>query len=379
LDLLGHPERHYPTIHVGGTNGKGSTCAFLTAELRARGFKVGLYTSPHLVSATERIVVDGVPISEDAFAQWTETLRPHIERLDASFFECLTAIAFADFAARGVDIAVIEVGLGGRLDATNVITPLVSVVSKIALEHTDYLGPDLVSIAREKAGIAKPGVPFVTGEQDPRILQVLKEEASLRGANPIIAVPQSALRIPHSALGLKGPHQRQNAAVARAALRVLPEPFGLPGTDIPASFAEAFIPGRFEVRGSWIFDVAHNPDGMEILVAALEEARPRRPVHALVGIRNDKEWRPMLERILPAVDRLILTVAPTVPAQQRWLARDLAGWADERVIGQPVVFEPDFPRALEIVQEGAATTLVTGSFHTVGDAMALLQVSPLGG
>ena len=379
MDLLGHPERHYPTIHVGGTNGKGSTCAFLTAELRARGFKVGLYTSPHLVSATERIVVDGVPISEDAFAQWTETLRPHIERLDASFFECLTAIAFADFAARGVDIAVIEVGLGGRLDATNVITPLVSVVSKIALEHTDYLGPDLVSIAREKAGIAKPGVPFVTGEQDPRILQVLKEEASLRGANPIIAVPQSALRIPRSALGLKGPHQRQNAAVARAALRVLPEPFGLPGTDIPASFAEAFIPGRFEVRGSWIFDVAHNPDGMEILVAALEEARPRRPVHALVGIRNDKEWRPMLERILPAVDRLILTVAPTVPAQQRWLARDLAGWADERVIGQPVVFEPDFPRALEIVQEGAATTLVTGSFHTVGDALAALPgFAPVG-
>ncbi|HYK10679.1 MAG TPA: cyanophycin synthetase [Gemmatimonadales bacterium] len=379
MDLLGHPERHYPTIHVGGTNGKGSTCAFLTAELRARGFKVGLYTSPHLVSATERIVVDGVPISEDAFAQWTETLRPHIERLDASFFECLTAIAFADFAARGVDIAVIEVGLGGRLDATNVITPLVSVVSKIALEHTDYLGPDLVSIAREKAGIAKPGVPFVTGEQDPRILQVLKEEASLRGANPIIAVPQSALRIPHSALGLKGPHQRQNAAVARAALRVLPEPFGLPGADIPASFAEAFIPGRFEVRGSWIFDVAHNPDGMEILVAALEEARPRRPVHALVGIRNDKEWRPMLERILPAVDRLILTVAPTVPAQQRWLARDLAGWADERVIGQPVVFEPDFPRALEIVQEGAATTLVTGSFHTVGDALAALPgFAPVG-
>src|SRR4029077_11676320 len=154
LDVLGHPERHYPSIHVGGTNGKGSTCAFLTADLRARGFKVGLYTSPHLVSATERILVDGVPISENAFAQWTETLRPHIERLEASFFECLTAIAFADFAARGVDIAVVEAGLGGRLDATNVITPLASVVTKIALEHTDYLGPDLASIAREKAGIA---------------------------------------------------------------------------------------------------------------------------------------------------------------------------------------------------------------------------------
>lgn len=322
--------------------------------------------------------MDGVPISEDAFAQWTGILRPHIERLEASFFECLTAIAFADFAARHVDIAVVEVGLGGRLDATNVITPLASAVTKIALEHTDYLGPDLTSIAKEKAGIAKPGVPFVTGEQDPAVLGVLVDEATRRGAKPIVPVPHSAFRTPTS-LGLKGAHQAQNAAVARAALRVLPEPFGLPGTEIPASFADAFIPGRFEVRGSWIFDVAHNPDGMEILVSALEEARPRRPLHALVGIRNDKEWRPMLERILPAVDRLILTVAPTVPDHQRWLARDLAGRADERVIGQPVVFEPDFTRALEMVQEGAATTLVTGSFHTVGDVLAALPgFAPVG-
>lgn len=363
---------------MGGTNGKGSACAFLTADLMARGFKVGLYTSPHLVSATERILVDGVPIREDAFAQWTETLRPHIERLEASFFECLTAIAFADFAARGVDIAVVEVGLGGRLDATNVIMPLVSVVTKIALEHTDYLGPDLTSIAKEKAGIAKPGIPFITGEQDPAVLQVLRGEAQRRGASPIIGVDHSPRPTPVG-LGLKGPHQAQNAAVARAALAALPSPFGRPGQDTPPSFANAFIPGRFEVRGSWIFDVAHNPDGMEILVAALAEARPRRPLHALVGIRNDKEWRPMLERILPVVDRLVLTVAPTVPDQQRWLARDLAGWADERVIGQPVVFEPDFGRALEMVQEGAATTLVTGSFHTVGDALAALPgFAPVG-
>ena len=364
---------------MGGTNGKGSTCAFLTADLAARGFRVGLYTSPHLLSATERIVVDGAPISEDAFAQWTEVLRPHIERLEASFFEAATAIAFADFAARGVDIAVVVVGLGGRLDATNVITPLASVVTKIALEHTDYLGPDLASIAREKAGIAKPGVPFVTGEQDPAVLSVLMEEARKRGAKPIVPVPHSAFRTPHSGLGLRGPHQIQNAAVARTALGVLPPPFGLPGSEIPASFAHAAMAGRFDVRGPWIFDVAHNPDGIEVLVAALAAAGPRRPLHALAGIRNDKEWRPMLERLLPAVDRLVLTVPPTVPDHQRWLARDLAGWADARVIGQPVVFEPNFLRALELVQEGAATTLVTGSFHTVGDALAALPgFAPVG-
>jgi len=331
---------------------------------------VGVYTSPHLVSVCERVTVDGEPMSEEAFAAWTERLQGEIERLDASFFEATTAIAFADLAARGVDIAVIEVGLGGRLDATNVITPLASVVTKIALEHTDYLGPTLAGIAREKAGIAKPDVPFVTGEPNPEIRRVLVEEAHARGARPIVVVDTRRPPPLGARLGLKGPHQWHNAWVALAALNALPAPFGPVGEDIPAGFAAATIAGRFDVR--WIFDVAHNPDGMEVLVAALREERAPRPLHALVGIRNDKEWRPMLERLLPEVDRLVLTVAPTVPVAQRWVVEDLGGWTTERVIGQPVVFEPDFGRALELVQDGAATVLVTGSFHTVGDAMARL-------
>lgn len=382
--MLGHPERHFPAIHIGGTNGKGSTCAFLAADLAARGFRVGVYTSPHLVSPTERIVVDDAPISEDAFTQWTRTIQADVERLDASFFEATTAIAFADFAARGVDIAVVEVGLGGRLDATNVLTPLVSVVTKIALEHTDYLGPDLASIAREKAGIAKPGIPFVTGETDPAVREVLTSEARSRGATPIVTVdpsPSASFRVPlpPTRLGLRGPHQVHNAWVARAALAVLPPPFGLPGDGIPVSFADARIPGRYDVRGTWIFDVAHNPDGMAVLVAALREHRPPRPLHALVGIRNDKDWRPMLAQLAGEVDRAVLTVAPSVPEGQRWAGHELSGWTDERVIGQPVVFEPDFARALELVQDGAATTLVTGSFHTVGDALAALPgFAPVG-
>lgn len=381
LAALGHPERHFPAIHVGGTNGKGSTCAFLAAELRARGFRVGVYTSPHLVSVRERVEVDGVPIGEDAFAEWVAGLRPRIERLDASFFEAMTAIGFADLAARGVDIAVVEVGLGGRLDSTNVLIPLVSVVTKIALEHTDYLGHDLRGIAREKAGIAKPGVPFVTGEQDPGIRQELLGEAERRGATRIVLVDTGRLRV--GALGLRGAHQWSNAWVAAAALGELPAPFGSAGDKIPESFAHAHIPGRFEVRGRWIFDVAHNPDGMQVLVATLREFRPPRPVHALVGIRNDKEWRPMLELLAPEVDRLVLTVAPTVPPGQRWVREDVAGWARGRSGGgdapPAVVFDPDFARALERVQESAATTLVTGSFHTVGDALARLPgFAPVG-
>ena len=365
--MLGHPERHFPSVHIGGTNGKGSTVAFTAAELAARGLRVGVYTSPHLVSIRERMVVDGVPISEDAFAEWTTFLKPHIERLDASFFEATTVIAFADLAARGVDIAVVEVGLGGRLDSTNVLTPLVSVVTKIALEHTDYLGTDLAGIAREKAGIAKPGVPFVTGERDPAVQRTLRAEAERLGASRVVLADTQ--RAPTRPLGLKGVHQHANAWVALAALNELPPPFGPVGERWPESFEHAYIEGRFEVRGRWIFDVAHNPDGMTVLVATLQAERPARPLHALVGIRNDKEWEAMLAALAPAVDRLTLTVAPSVAPERRWLQEEVELWSRAR---PEVVWEPDFARALHAVQEGAETMLVTGSFHTVGDAFARL-------
>lgn len=368
--MLGHPERHFPSVHIAGTNGKGSTCAFVANELRAQGWRVGLYTSPHLVSPCERITVDGVPIGEDAFAEWTTQLKPHIERLDASFFEATTAIAFADLAARGVDIAVIEVGLGGRLDATNVVTPLVTAVTKIALEHAEYLGSDLKGIAREKAGIAKPKVPFVTGESDPEIRAELVKEANRRGAEPIITVDTTLRPRKGTRLGLRGRHQVANALVAHGVLNALPKPFGPVGKNFPASFATAYVPGRFEVRGKWVFDVAHNPDGMQVVAEAIRESGLPRPLHALVGIRNDKNWKAMLDMLRPVVDRLALTVPPSIPLMQRWSLEDL---------GPDISFEPDFERALHDIQEGAQTVLVTGSFHTVGDAMARLPgFAPVG-
>jgi dihydrofolate synthase/folylpolyglutamate synthase len=335
---------------------------------------VGVYTSPHLVSPRERVIVDGVPISEAAFAEWTKQLKPHIERLDASFFEATTAIAFADLAARGVDIAVVEVGLGGRLDATNVITPLVSVVTKIALEHTDYLGHDLKGIAREKAGIAKPAVPFVTGEPDAELRVALVAEAERRGADPVVLVDTARPLPPGSSLGLRGRHQVANAWTALAALGQLRAPFGPVGEAMPQSFAGAYVPGRFEVRGKWLFDVAHNPDGMRVVVDAIRDSDPPRPLHALVGIRNDKDWRPMLELLAPVVDRLVLTVPPSIPVMQRWSASDFEGH-----VGPKGSFAPDFDQALRDIQDGAATILVTGSFHTVGDALARLPgFAPVG-
>ncbi len=368
LEALGHPERQFPTIHVGGTNGKGSTCAFLVAALRGRGFRVGLYTSPHLVSVCERVLVNDQPISETAFAEWTAMLLPHIERTEASFFEAMTAIAFADLASRDVEIGVIEVGLGGRLDATNVITPLASVVTKIALEHTDYLGNDLAGIAREKAGIAKPGVPFITGEQDPAVRQVLVEEAQRRGAEPIVRIGMEQTPPSDVLLGLRGQHQWNNAWVALGALNALPPPFGPVGPWVPPSFAKAYVPGRFEVRGRWILDVAHNLDGMQVLVQTLREYRPPRPVHALVGIRNDKDWLAMLAALRPEVDQLVLSVAPSVPGDRRWTEQDFV----QQLEDPAVRFEADFDRALRLIQDGAHTMLVTGSFHTVGDAMTRL-------
>ena len=359
------------------------------AALRATGVSAGLYTSPHLVDVRERIVVEERPIGAEAFAGWTDRLRPAIERSGASFFEALTAIALADFAARGVEVAVVEVGLGGRLDSTNVVQPLGSAVTTIALEHTEYLGDTLPAIAREKAGIAKPGAPFVIGEANPEIAALLAREAGDRGARPIVTVPPGAEYA--GPLGLRGPHQRRNAAVAAALLDTLPEPWRPGPAAVEAGFWRARLAGRFDRRGKWIFDVAHNPAGIEVLVRALREVDLPRPVHAVVGILSDKAWREMLTGLSQVVDRVWLTTPPTAPPQRRWdLAEVERAMEGEREGYRPsssfialhrplVVFQPDFDHALEEVQRGAGTVLVTGSFHTVGDALARLPgFAPLG-
>src|SRR5687768_13798037 len=177
LAELGDPHLVIPAIHIGGTNGKGSVAALVAAALGETGIRVGLYTSPHLVSFRERMLVAGEPVSERAIAMWTERLRLTILEREATFFEATTAIAFADFAARGAEVAVVEVGLGGGLDSTNVVQPMVSAVTRIARDHTKYLGDSLEEIAREKAGIAKPGAPFVVGESDPALVAALRAGA----------------------------------------------------------------------------------------------------------------------------------------------------------------------------------------------------------
>ena len=359
---------------MGGTNGKGSVATLAYAALRAAGCSVGLYTSPHLVDVRERMIVDDRPIGRTAFAGWTARLLPEIERTQASFFEATTAIAFADFAARRVDVAVIEVGLGGRLDCTNVITPLASGVTTIAREHTEYLGDALDGIAREKAGIAKPNVPFVIGEPDAALADVLAQVAESAGARVTRVPAETTYAGP---LGLAGPHQRRNAAVAAALLDALPAPWRPAPEAVARGFARARLPGRLDRRGHWLFDVAHNPAGLGVLLAALREAPPMRPVHGLVGILRDKDWRTMVEMLVGAIDGLWLTTPPSAPADRRWDLDEVR--RTDRSSARPPIIQPDFDAALRDVQHGAGTILVTGSFHTVGDALARLPgFAPLG-
>ena len=335
LQEVGQPHQLFPIVHIGGTNGKGSVSTLAASALTAAGWKVGLYTSPHLVSFRERIQVDGVQISEAAVAMWTERLMPLVTRRHATFFEATTAIAFADFAARGVEIAVAEVGLGGRLDSTNVVQPAVSGVTRIARDHMKYLGNTLEAIAREKAGIAKPEVPFVIGETDPALVAVLR--AAARAAVKTQGGGRADVRVLPAdyqwtgPLGLLGPHQRRNAAVAHGILMALPERYRPTRPEVEAGFAAARVTGRFDRRGRWLFDVAHNPDGMAALVAAIREADLPRPLHALVSILGDKEWPEMLVRLDEVVDRGILTIAPSA-AGRRW---DLAWLASLAQVSQP--------------------------------------------
>ncbi len=373
LETVGTPQRQFASIHIGGTNGKGSVATLVAAALHQSGRRVGLYTSPHLVSFRERIRVDGVPISRAAVTAWTDALRPTIEATGATFFEATTAIAFADFAARGVDVAVIEVGLGGRLDSTNVITPLVSAVTHIALDHQKYLGDTVEQIAAEKAAIAKPGVPFVIGEADPRLAAVLRDAGERHvGAAAYRPIPVSPDRRWTGPLGLAGPHQQRNAAVAAAVLDALP-PAMRPSDDCRAAgFARARLAGRLDRRGRWLYDVAHNPDGVRTLIAALEAAPPPGPIHALVSILGDKPWPEMLVLLDRVVDVGILTVAPTA-AERGWKPAWLAEWlasADRPPARGEWHLIPDFEAALRRVEADAGTVLVTGSFHTVGDVMA---------
>jgi dihydrofolate synthase/folylpolyglutamate synthase len=373
LAALGHPERGLRILHVAGTNGKGSACAMAAEALRLAGHRTGLYTSPHLVRFNERIALDGAPISDEELARAVDQVRRACPWHDAggedrlTYFEFATLAALAHFAAARAEAVVLEVGLGGRFDATNAVRPLACAVSRIGLDHVELLGDTLAAIAREKAGIFKPGVPAVVSfDQPAEALEALRAEAARRGAPFSVAAATW-----DGPVALRGPHQKGNAALAAAALRLLDAAgIRVPEEAVARGIAEARWPGRLEEIGGVVLDGAHNPDGARALAAALPVLYPGRPVELVFGVLADKDHRGMLAALGGAVRGLHL-VRPDSPrarppASYRALAQGLVARADEH---------GSLAEALACARARAADGAVVGvagSLYLVGQARALL-------
>lgn len=389
LQLVDDPHKRLQTIHVGGTNGKGSVCAFISSVLQKGGYKVGLYTSPHLVSFTERIQINGKEIAWDEVARLTELLRSRGEEEGVpqqfSFFDFTTALAFYYLALQQVDVAVIEVGLGGRLDSTNVLLPLITVITNVTREHADILGNTVQEIAREKAGIVKPGVPVISGVTQPEVIPIIEEECGKKGA-PLRLVSRdfSAERIEPKTMDfhgqrcqwqkvrvkLSGSHQIYNAALALSALEVLREQgWNVTEKSIYAGLAEANCPGRLELMQDApgvLLDGAHNPAAARALRRALQEEFEYRRLFMLVGILEDKDAQTMLAELAPMADSLVAVK----PDTSRAMAPNRIAEIARRYCEEIQIIE-DVAKALEQVLKSAQKDdliLATGSLYTVGEA-----------
>jgi dihydrofolate synthase/folylpolyglutamate synthase len=386
--LIGHPERAVPCIHIAGTNGKGSVAAMLESVLRASGRRTGLYTSPHLVRLGERVQVDRAILSEGEITAYVGELQPVAERIASkgglddrpSFFEFMTAMAFLQFARKRCDCSVIEVGLGGRLDATNIVEPEVCVVTSIGLDHCDMLGNSLEAIAAEKAGIIKPGRPVVIGRMPPEAEATVRQVAASRGAR-IISVREEfgedVARYPVT--GLEGDYQKWNAATATLAAGLLPAGFGVSRQSIESGLRSVDWPGRWQrinLGGRLaILDASHNPEGAGVLDTNLSRLRAetgRMPL-AIVGALGSMRARPLLEVLCRHCQELHLVV----PQQPRASTHaELESLVPGTFRGKTVrsTVEGLFPGP-GICTAGSRddVIVVTGSIYLLGEVLARLE------
>ncbi|MFC0434587.1 folylpolyglutamate synthase/dihydrofolate synthase family protein [Kutzneria buriramensis] len=414
-DLLGEPQRAYPVVHITGTNGKTSTSRMIDALFTRIGLRTGRYTSPHLQLATERISLDGAPISAQRYVEVYRDVEPYIAMVDAksdvkmSKFEVLTGMAFAAFADAPVDVAVVEVGLGGRWDATNIADGKVAVVTPIDIDHTNFLGTDILGIAAEKAGIIKEGAVAVLAEQRPEVAQVLLERCAEVGASVARQGMEFGVLTTESAVGgqllklqglggvydeiflpLYGAHQAANAAQALAAVEVF---FGAGAgrkLDIEAvreAFAAVTSPGRLErIRNapSVFIDAAHNPHGARALAAALQEQFAFRRVIGVVSVMDDKDVDGILAALEPVFTEIVLTHNGSPRAMD---ADELGGLAREVFGEDRIVVEPRLDDAIEeairLAEEvdddgpvSGSAVVVTGSVVTAGAVRALFGKEP---
>ncbi|HYM05425.1 MAG TPA: folylpolyglutamate synthase/dihydrofolate synthase family protein [Terriglobales bacterium] len=412
LAALENPERSFPSVLIAGTNGKGSTASTLASILQGSGLRTGRYTSPHLVRINERIGLGGDRISDDDFALVHDLVDRTAERLVSegelpwhpSFFEMLTAIGFEYFARRKVDIAVLEVGMGGRLDATNVVEPRVSVITDISLDHQKFLGETVTEIAGEKAGIIRPGGVVVTLPQQPQANDVIGNTILELGARAVNAVPyvppvspasgeylaygadrKPVSRYPLQVMGeqilvetpLLGRHQLRNVALAIAAAEELGrQGFPVTASSIERGIRETHWPGRFQVMAAtasspeYVFDVAHNPAGAWALRSTLSAGYPDQPLTFIFGAMRDKAIGEMAEILFPLAERVILTRADNPRSASPTEIREAAA----RTAG-PMEEAADVAAAIEWARTSArpdTVVVVTGSIYIVGEAMRLL-------
>jgi dihydrofolate synthase / folylpolyglutamate synthase len=390
---LGDPQDRYPTIHIGGTSGKGSTSTIVASIMQAAGKRVALHTKPHLKSMTERARIDGIAISEERFAAILESMMPAIERTAAvagrpTYYETLLAIAFVYFAEENVDVAVIEVGLGGRLDGTNVINPLVAAITSIGFDHMDVLGETLEDIALEKAGIAKPGVPLIAYVEDEGARRVVFESAERAGAPVVDAAAAATIEdvrlsrdgqsfaviTPHARYDISTPmlgeFQRRNTATAIAVVEGLPPAFRATAQQVESALASLTIPGRMEYHPGHpgvLFDIAHNAEKAEHLVRSLQEHFPDRRFTFVVAIGESKDANEILRQFASLPSRFIFTSfeiagrTPTKPQRLAAIAESIGSWG--RVVQQPV-------EAMEIARRTSGADeiiVVTGSTFIVAE------------
>ena len=393
MNLLGSPQLEFPSLHVAGSKGKGSVSAFCASVLQAAGFKVGLYTSPHLKDFEERMQINGVPISRNTLAEYVEEIKPAVESIPKlTTFEIMTGLAFLFFARQKVDIAVIEVGLGGRLDATNIITPLVSVITSLYLDHVTILGETLEEIAAEKGGIIKPGIPVVSAPQEEKALNVIKKIAAQRGSQLIKVEEDYPFSIVSSTLDgqefvltnpgegqggdssyfipLLGTYQVLNAVTAYAALdNIRSRGFPLDEAEIKRGLETTVWPARFEIarrEPPVIFDSAHNPASMRKLRETLDSFFPDLPLILVFGISEDKQLDGMFQEILPRTSHLITTQANHPRAMN---AEDLEKWAREYPCSTEAI--PNVQNALSRAIQLAGNekvVLVAGSIFVAASA-----------
>jgi dihydrofolate synthase / folylpolyglutamate synthase len=398
LAALGNPERRFPAVLIAGTNGKGSTAATLASILTEAGLRTGLYTSPHLERPNERIRVGRAEIADADFARIFFRVSDTAEQMVRerklpqmpSFFEMLTALAFLYFADRKVEIAVLEVGMGGRLDATNVVEPLISIMTDISLDHMEWLGPTIAAIAREKAGILREGGTMITLPQHPEANQVLGEvatELDVRGVSAVPYMPASHVKGPYmvEALGatvkvdspLKGAHQQRNVALAIAASVELAvrHGFAVSPEAIEEGICRTEWPGRLERMAiadvEWVLDVAHNPAGAWALRAGLRSILEERAPRILIfSCLRDKPVTEMAQILFPLFDRVLVT---PIHAARAAAVEDLLAAA--RATGTAATAAESVREALQLAQESAAggVAVVSGSVYLVGEARATLM------